>query len=155
MNKKAQIPTVLLVVVALALALAALFIFAKFDSTLSSNSKKFSTLSTNILFAEQYINAQTKLTMKNAIRNCSACSAAELSGKFKEEINRHDYRINGVGNFFGKIRNNEAQIEQTVEGYRLAIPDLFLQSEVGANKIRRDFTLCATFDNLGNFVENC
>ena len=155
MNKKAQIPTVLLVVVALALALAALFTFAKFDSNISSSSKDFSTLSTNIIFADKYINAQTKLAMKNTIQNCQSCSTSELAEKFRDGINSRDYRVEGVGNFFGKLRTNEFQITQTPAGYQIKIENLFLQSEVGANKIRRDFSLCMTFDNSGNFIGNC
>ena len=155
MNKRGQIHIGLIAVVALALSIAALVVYVSFSSNLQTNSEDFSTLSTNIIFADQYIHAQTQLSMKNAIQNCPACSTTELQIKFRDEINKHDYRINSVGNFFGKIRNDEFQLTQIPSGYEFKIENLFLQSDVSANKLRRDFTLCMNFDNTGNFVSNC
>ena len=67
MNKKADIPTVLLFVIALVLSLTALFAFASFSKDFSSHSEELSEIAQEIEFNQEYITQTSKLLLTQTI----------------------------------------------------------------------------------------
>ena len=94
-------------------------------------------------FSQQYIYTQARLFVRETLLSCASCSGEKLKEKFmvlaadKEE----NFRYSGAGNFYGKIRNGEFEIDREGEILKLEIDDLFVESASGYNKIRREFSL--------------
>ena len=159
MNKKAQIAEVLLFFLGVALAGMALYLMATFPDDLKSHSKELTEVTNEIEFNQQYVLEQTKLIAKESI---GSVSTEQLEIKFKNNAAKREeiFRYQGAGNFYAKIRNYKTEaptftfIKQAMD-YKLEIPNLFIQSERGANKIIRNFDLCMEFDFKGDFNKNC
>ena len=82
MNKKSQIATVLLVVIAMVLALSALYVMVTFKDNSGSQSKDLSQLTFEVQLNSAYVKEQLKLIFNESLRVCQLCSAQQL----KEEI---------------------------------------------------------------------
>jgi len=139
MNKKGDIPTVLLFVIALALSGIALFIFASFARDFQSNSKEFSAIAEQTNFNQKYITQTASLLLNQTLKSCQSCSEQQLKEKFKILIAEKEnlYRYEGAGNLFAKIRNNQFEIKEKT----LKISDIIIISKSGNNEIRRTFNL--------------
>lgn len=139
LNRKADVPTLLIPFVAIAICLAALFAFATFNNTLEGQSEQFAQLTGNIIFNENYIKAQAKLILDETLEKCPNCEENQLKEKFieltkqKEEI----FRYPPAENFYGKVFREEFNI--TNEG--LLIENIFTEEKVGNNKIKRTFNI--------------
>ncbi|MBI2451663.1 hypothetical protein HYV50_01130 [Candidatus Pacearchaeota archaeon] len=161
MNKKSQVPTLLIFVIALILSGVALFAMVSFNNRLNrldSSSSTFSELHSEIEFNQQYVTEQAKLITEETISTCPDCSSSNLKTKFKEISAEKEslYRYEGSGNFYGKIRNSEFEITSTEKNsYQLIINNLFVQSKKDSGKIIRNFALCLEFNYQGNFIKSC
>ncbi len=155
MNKKGDVPTILLFLVALLSVISTLYAFATFNGDLETQSKELSELVTEIEFSEQYVKEQAKLLVWETVAFCPSCSIAEIDNSFKENADSKDLAISKAGNFFGKIRNSDYEIYENEDNYELIIVDLFVQTEKGENKIIRNFDICMFFNLQGNFVKEC
>lgn len=157
MNKKAQIPTLLLPLMALILAAVALYSFVSFKDTMPPQSEFLSEMMQEIEFNEPYALAETKLIAKEAIQNCPSCSEEQLKNKMKDSAQWREEKFyrEELGNFFGKLRNKEIAIENKENKITIKIESLFIQSNRGYNKIKRDFAICMVFNNEGKFLNNC
>jgi len=155
-NKRAQVPTILAFVIAIALSGAALFVMASFKGDLELQSQEISELMSEADFLEKYLAEQAKIITKETIDGCFACSDSELEEYLKTIAESHDLEVPGQGNFYGEIRNNNFNfgIGQN-QGTTLAVPNLFVISQRGENKITRNFNICLIFDSKGDFVSDC
>jgi len=156
MNKKAQVATSLLVVIALVFAAIALFMMISFSNDVKSQSAQLSALTNEIESNQHYITQKAILLAKETI------NTNPNEQTFKSVAGEHEnlYRYPGAGNFYAQIRNHNAgnptfTFQLTNGVYQLSIPDLFVRSQKGANIIKRNFDLCLEFDLNGDFKEKC
>jgi len=148
LNKKAQVPTILIFLVALFLSGLALIAFITFKSDFKSQSETLSEMLREVEFNEQYIIAQSNLIGKQALLQCSSCSADQFKDKFIEIATEteNSFRYEGSGNFYGKIRNDQDLIVTEASNiYALEITGLTLESKRGENQIKRTFDLELVF----------
>ncbi len=157
-SKKAQIPTILLPWVAIALSVVALYSMASFSGILASQSESISIMLNEVQFNELYVKEQVKLIGKETILSCQLCDSDALKTKFKEIASGREglFRYKGAGDFYSKTRNSNFKIEILNNvNYKIIFEDLFVSSEEGENKIRRNFNLCMEFDLEGNYIRDC
>jgi uncharacterized membrane protein YgaE (UPF0421/DUF939 family) len=143
MNKKAQVATIMLFLVAIGLSLTAWFTMVSFDNTLQEVSKNFSELTSDITFKENYIKEQSKLIGKETLSSCTQCSPEQFKQKLIEISTEKEnlFRYEGAGNFYAKIRNEEFEITKQDTSFSLKIKDLFVESQQGSHKVKRNFRL--------------
>ncbi|MBS3089228.1 hypothetical protein J4402_05680 [Candidatus Pacearchaeota archaeon] len=141
MNKKADIPTTLLLVIALVLSVTAIFILVSFAKDFQSSSTLFSEIAEEINFNQKYITQTSKIILSQTITSCPSCTEQQLKEKFKTLTTEKEntYRYEGAGNFFAKIRNSEFEIKKQNNIISLEIKDISIISERGNNKIERTF----------------
>ena len=143
MNKKSQIATVLLVVIAMVLALSALYVMVTFKDNSGSQSKDLSQLTFEVQLNSAYVKEQLKLIFNESLRVCQLCSAQQLkeeiikNSNIRESINRYE----NSGNLYAKLRNGHFKTEKNGNTFTFSISDLFVQSERGYNKIQRNFNV--------------
>ena len=156
MNRRGQeIAFGLLIVLALALSLTAGFAMAGVKNNIQSQSSDVAALTSDLEFNEGYILAQAKLFGKQLVLECLSCSEQRLKTTGQEFEAQHNLKLPGSGNFFAKLRNGNFTLTEKNSLHILEIQDLFVQSEIGANKIVRNFNICFEFDSEGNFVKDC
>jgi hypothetical protein len=155
MNKKAQIETALLVVVAIVLSAAALYTMISFRDDLQFQSAEMAEVQNELKFAQEFILSKAKEFGRTLVLNCPSCSQSELKTQGEKFDAENNFQIQGTGNFFAKLRNNEFTFEKKDSGYLLKIQDLFIQSENGANSITKNFSICFEFAKDGDFKDNC
>ncbi|MBU0760875.1 MAG: hypothetical protein KJ600_02230 [Nanoarchaeota archaeon] len=155
MNNRGQIALTLLPFIALALSGLLILAFVTFNSDLDFKSSEFAETTSEIMFNQNYVTAQARFIFKESVETCPACSPKNLNTKFKDVADSKDLRFPGSGNFFAKLRNGNFTLSEKNSFRVLEIQDLFVQSEVGANKIVRNFNICFEFDSEGNFVKDC
>jgi len=156
-NKRAQIPTMLLFLVALILSISTLFAFASFKDDLTFQSIELNKLTEDINFNQKYAKEQTKIVTKEALISCDLCD----SNTIKEDIQRialerkNQFFYEGVGNLYLKI-NDEIEVTKSDDNiYEVNIPNLFVKSQADENKIKRNFDICMLFDSSGNYQSDC
>jgi len=152
MNNKGDITTTLIPIVALMLSLAALFALASFNSDLTSQSNDLKIISKDISFSHAYL---LKLSEISAQQSITSSSNKETFKSIIEQKNIQFPNLIDQNNFFAKIRNNQFTFNKENNNYKLKIEDLFIQSELNNNKIKRSFNICMLFDSQGNKIENC
>ena len=156
MNRRGQIPTILLFITALVLSAATLFSFTSFKGGLDINSKVYADMLGDGEYRERFAIEEAKFLGRSAI-----ISGGDVRAKFKELANKsvERARFEGAGNFYKQIRDDTANnptftFEKKTEGgkevYILEIKDLFVISERGKNSIKRNFNLKIEFDGQGN-----
>jgi hypothetical protein len=139
MNRKADVPMLLIPVVAVALCLAALFAFASFNGGLEERSDDLARLTGNVAFNENYIRAQAKLIWNETLGNCPNCGDAQLKEKFIEIAKEKEslFRDPGTENFYGRVFRGEFNVTSS----NLSIDGLFMEEKVANNKIKRNFNI--------------
>lgn len=148
-NRRGQIPILMLFAVTIILVIVALMSFATFDRAFNDNPLSVSKAIAKVNFAGEYIESSAKLIANEVIKNRSS----DLSVKFKEIASLRDLQVQESGNFFGKIRNGEFNFENVGDEYKLNVNGLFVQASYGDNQITRKFDLCMLFDSSGSYIE--
>jgi hypothetical protein len=152
MNKRAQIPIFMLLVVAIALVITAILVFVNASGNFTKPSLTNSQMISGLMFAEDYVNTNAKIISGEAI----ASKAPNMKEKFMEIAAGRDLEVREAGNFFAKIRTGDFSFDKKGTEYALEIRGLFIQSDKeAAGSLRRDFDLCMVFDANGQFLRNC
>jgi len=156
MNKRGDIATLLLPLVALAFSLMALFSFLSFDKSFENNSREINEMMNEADFAKQYVLKMAELILRDSI-NCNSNVYGDIcKEQMRERImaiaSKRDLEYYGAGNFFGKIRTDDFLITEGEEGYIFDIKGVFVQSKRGDNNIRRDFDIVFEFDSSGKLI---
>ncbi|MBU0466546.1 MAG: hypothetical protein KJ718_06460 [Nanoarchaeota archaeon] len=154
MNNRGQVPTIILVVAALVLAVLALFVIITFQDNENFQSKDISRMLSDLEFSQQYITIQTKFIFQETLSSCPTCPPKQLKQKIKDSVKEIPVP-HYVGNLFLQLRTGKFTLTEENSQYQLEIQDLFVQSEKGVNKIVRNFNICLIFDSRGNFLRNC
>lgn len=142
MDKKGRIiASALIVLFAFAVAAAAIFVYLEYAADNSSNSRALSEMSALIEFNHKYILKQADILGRETLSLCVSCSDEALKERFiiLSAENEANFRYEGMGNFYGKIRNGEFEIHREGEVLRLEINNLFVEAKRDSNRIRREF----------------
>jgi len=151
MNKKGDVPTILLVIVALVLSVATLFIMLSFGGGVGSKSAEVSILISGVEFNYNYIIESTKLIASETIK-----LGAGSKERFKEIADKRNIQIEGQGNFFGHVRTGEFSFTSGGAGHILNVGEpIFVEFKRGVNHITRTFNLCMEFDGSGKYIKDC
>ncbi len=135
MNRKGDVPTILLFFVLLALAGIALFSFAGFSERFASDSEGRSRMLSDIAFYEQYLDKKIEMIGKEAIGKGGS------KEEFQELARKNDLRIEGMNNFYDKIARGEFKFEKKGNKYEFEIINLKLRASAGANYIERGLNI--------------
>lgn len=147
-NKRGHLPTILVFVVALVLCTSALLAFVSFGNNFGHLSKELADTTTEADFSEKYI-----ISSAAAIAEESAkVGSGQTKQEFMRIANERDLRLEAEGNFFGKIRAGEFEFDKQGNEYVLKIDGLFVQSQRGENKIKRNFNVLMRFDMEGKRI---
>ena len=84
MNRRAQIPTLLLFLVALILSITALFAFVSFKNDLNFQSEELNGMMEEINFNSEYTIEQTKIISKQALSSCGRCGSDAIKKRIQE-----------------------------------------------------------------------
>jgi len=139
MNKKGDMPTVLLLIVAIILVVIAWMAFYTSERGFGEKSREISIMMKQLEFSEQYVYHLAELIAKEAIS--SGVGDGELKEKFKERALKHNLNIESEGNVFGKIREDDFTFEKLGEDYELKIEKVLVRAKSGNNEIKRNFDL--------------
>ncbi len=147
MNKRGDVSTIILFLVAIFFAVVSLLAMAGFKGDFGDWSKETSDIMTEVEFAEQYVLESADVIARDSI-NCDEsvygleiCSEEDLKERFKQIASMRDIGYFGAGNFFGEIRNGKFSFVDSGKGsYTLSFDeDLFVQAKRGRNEVRRNF----------------
>ena len=131
MNKKGDLPTILLFFISLILIILALFMFATFNDKFSDKSKEISNVMSDIVFYQDYIVKKNERIVDKVLKE----------GGGKEEIQRiakeMDFGIEGVKEYFGRIAEGDFEFKAESGGYIFRMDNLFIESKHGANLMKR------------------
>lgn len=156
MNRKGDVATIMIVVVAFIFVIASLLIFLDFKAKFE-NMQGLDEIMREAEFGEKYIISEAELIGKDAIldRNEGCQGEGDLSYKFRCNGALRDLDISLAGNFFAKVENYEFSF---VHGdkyfYELSIKGVKIKSERGANSIVREFNVEMGFDEKGKVLES-
>lgn len=151
MNKKGDVPSVMIFVIALAACVVTLFIFVSFGDGFDNQSNEISKMMHDISFNEEYVVSESENLIGLALE-CIDCMG-NLKDKIIQVDEKRGHRYLGWGNFAGKIRNGEFEIVDGVDNYSFLIEDLFVIYEKDSLSIKRNFDLHILFDKSGNILD--
>ncbi|MBI3334573.1 hypothetical protein HYZ97_03740 [Candidatus Pacearchaeota archaeon] len=136
MNRRGDLAFTLLGLFALIAAGAALFTFVSFTQRFDTVSYQYSSLITQIDFAEEYIMQEAALAGSAALS-----SGGDPMSEFQRIVEERNYRIEQFGTFSGKVRAGEFTFTPVPEGYLLSVEEVTVSAERGENSIKRVFDL--------------
>jgi hypothetical protein len=140
MNKRGDVPTILLFLVAIFFAVVALLAMGSFSSEFDNWSEQLNQMMGEAVFAKQYVLEIAEEIGNESVENCKDCSIGELREEIKRVAAVRDLGYFGVGNFFGRIRNDEFVLERVgLSRVSFEIEDLFVQAKRGRNEVKRGF----------------
>lgn len=153
MNRRGDLPTLLLIIIALTLYTAALFSFISFNDNFVEGSEGRADMLSDIAFYEDYITAQTNVIAREIIGEAGQIKDNEgLKEKFKETANQKNLNLEGMENYYGKILRGEFDFSRNNDKYWFEIKDLNLLAKRGANSIERKINLRIEFDYSGDII---
>jgi len=154
-NKKAQIATALLIVIALGLSSAVLYAMMAFENDFYSRASEMENMIKKLDFMHLYIMEKSKQFAKETITSCQDCSYEQIKQKASEFDAKQFLRTEEAGNFFAKLRHGNFSLQKSNEFYILQVENLFVQSSSNNNKLIRKFEICQIFNKTGDFISNC
>jgi len=148
MNRKGDLPTAMIFIVALVLVVSALFIFITFDNKLEKNSNLYSEMAFQVDFSERYIKESAKIIGENVLE-CEKLNNGEkekrgycdgeLKGRYKIAAKKQDLGINEMRSFYGKVERGDFSFEMKDNKYLFEMKDVETEAVRGDNRIRRKF----------------
>src|SRR3989338_1696933 len=154
MDRRGDIPTILLLIVCLALVVVALFSFAGFKGGFVKDSEGRNELLSRIEFYEDYVVKESRSIGGDVIRDLIDKGFDEnLKEKFREIALERNLGILGLENYYGKILRGEFEFVYDGKRFRFGMKELFIEAENGANKVRRNFGFGIEFDKNGDIFK--
>lgn len=141
MNRRGDVPTVLIIPVSFVLILLALFSFLTISGKLENSSKDISQVIMEINFYEGYVRGIADEAFFESI----SFKDSDLKKKYQEICRKRELQIGEAGNFFGKIRTGDFVLEKKDEKYIFEVKGLFVKSERKENKMKREFDIKKEF----------
>lgn len=170
-GKRAQIPILMLFLVAIVLVIATLFIFSSAEPNFAGSSAPAMRAAVSVQFGYDYVINRAKLIAKEVIAdNPMGLTDDEARAEFRRIANETDIGMEEAGNFFKIIRDDDKNnfvFKRVSAGYLLNVTNLFVQSQsqsgkvlrvffkpaYGENEMRRNYNLCMLFGMDGRYLE--
>lgn len=153
MNRRGDLPTLLLIVAALVLYGATLFSFVSFNDNFEKGSEGRARILSDIAFYEDYIIAETGIIAREIISEAGAIRSDEgLREKFRELASKRNSEIKGMENYFGKILRREFSFSRDADKYTFEMMNLNLEASAGADYIKRNVNFRIEFDYSGDVI---
>lgn len=153
MNKKGDVPTILLFIITLVLAITALFSFVSFSKGFAQSSEGVDEMLSNTGFYQEYVIEKAKVIGQKTIV-FGAIGADGLGGKFQEIAEEENLGVLQASGFFEKIKAGEFEFKKEREEYVFNIKDLVIETKSGANSFRRNFGFQVYFDSNGKVIKS-
>ena len=151
MNKRGDVSTILLFVVAFALVLSSLYVFVSFNGKFES-SRNLTEMTSESDLSYKYVITEAELIGKDAVLGRVAdCTQGDITQRFSCVADKRE-KLSIAGNFFGKIRNGEFSFVPSGGNYVLKISGLTVKTSRGASSIEKNFDLEIAFDGNGKIV---
>lgn len=161
MNRKGNLPEVVLMISAVVLTVLGLVIFASFSGGFQAKSQEYSSMIEKASFNHNYIIERAKYVARETI-DCNRgeiCNIVDLKKRYANITSSKDLGLEGQGNFYGKIRAEDFEFTSEGNEYTLKVNKVFISAESGSertkNSITRNFDICMKFDEKGIFKGNC
>ncbi len=148
MNKKGDIPSIILIIAAGALVITGAVIFALFNGELAARSGDYASLMNQLEFNYQYALKNFEMIIEQAGIQCSSCDENQFKEKIIEiaAIRESQFRYENLGNAYGKIRSGEFTVQQKENELQVIIEDLFVKAESGNNLAIRSYSFAREVD---------
>lgn len=150
MDRKGDVPTILVFVGALILVITALWSFATYDGRQVRPLENIDLVSNSLNSLQNYFYANIELFMQESLKDV-ADNGGSLEQKFKNSADKHDLRI-GNTNLFALIRTGKFYITNDAGGFDLRIDNVFIKLENDVAKGVRTFNIDMKFDGNGNRI---
>ena len=156
MNRKGQVPTILLLVMALVLVISALSIFVSFGGNFDSRSSEISNILANADFYQRYLISESEIAIKEVASEKLYLNEEDLKMRFREIMKKKDFGIFELRHYFDKMEKGEFSFKKEGDKYRFEINNVSVYSESGANRYERNFGFEIEVDADGkvNFNEH-
>ncbi len=149
LNRKGHIPTLLLVVAALVLAVASLFSFISFKDSIRGMDDQFVSLIEETAYTQSYLPALSAWMLRDAYIDAHtgtvAPSVEEVSRALVQRAEAFDGNTKLNSDFFGKIRSAEFQIVLSDSTYALHISNVSIFSHSGINELTRTYSFSVSY----------
>jgi hypothetical protein len=146
MDKKGDMPTILLFVVTVVLVITALFSFASFRDKFASASEGVGVVMSDVVFFERYVLKEAEIAAEETVEELIVETTSfdleedELEERFKRNVLKNKLVVKGVDDFYGKVSKRDFSFKREGESYVLSMDDLFVYSENDANFLKRRFS---------------
>ncbi len=151
-NKRGDVAMILLFVVTLALVVIALFFMASFNSNFARDSEGRNDMMSLIKFYESYAVHDVESAVKETVVSGGLIMAdAGLKSRFQEKANK-EFTINGLENYFGKIKRGEFEFKHDNAGYLFEMNNLSFAVDSGANSFERKLDFRIKFNSDGDVI---
>ncbi len=159
MKRKAQVPMLMLFLVALVLTIATLFAFTLADRKFGDGSLVMSRAVSSVEIGESYVISSSKLMAKQAILS----GASNVGSEFQRIANaRRDLGVREAGTFFKVVGEGNFEFAPLGRNYLLKIgksddlnKKIILNAKSGIkneNEVTRYIVICMMFDEKGNYL---
>lgn len=159
MNKKADIPTTLLFVVAVVLSLTTLFIFLSAGSTFKGQSEQISKVIGIMELSQKYILSEAKSSLINTVscpdKSNEFCAVTDIKERFTKISSSSDFILPGTESYLGKIRREEFSLTQAGDIYILQVENITLTSQISQNKLTRTLSICLQYNITESSTHEC
>ena len=150
MYRRGHVPTLLVFIVALVLALTAWYTFLTFKSGVATPSDELGNVIYNLDFSQIYIE---KVFTDSVVKGIETSNKADFENSFKTEFEKvvadRDLRLDQGGNFFAKIRNKDYKMSVDHNVHVLTVENVSIFSSKGNNEAHRNFNLSIRFTPQG------
>jgi hypothetical protein len=148
MNRKGDLPTILLFVATLVLMVFALFSFVTFEGGFGEKSGDFAEVVGVVEFNQKYMIKKGEMIARESIKS----GEEDLKNKFMEISAEKDIGYSGADVFFEKISKGEFSFLSLGNEYLLSVEDMEVSHKVGENSVNRSFDMEMRFDSEGKVL---
>jgi len=154
-NRKGDVPTILMFLVALVLTTGILFSFASFKDEFETEFNLRNDVAFLVSLYESHIESQSKILGGLTIdRSNGACS----KDAFTKIVGDSDLGLEGVRGFYGNVSRGEFSFEKEGEECVLKIKGIVVEAETrknedrGSNKLKKVFNVEVRYDTNGQLI---
>ena len=146
MNKKGDVPPILLLVSALILIGVAIAFFVTFNKGFESSSGYLSNAIIHAQFNEGYVVKTIEIAGGIAVKE------GANKDKLKERILERDFKVKGTEEFFEKIQKGEFSYSNVVGNYFFDMKNITVMYDTNNNFAWRTFDFRIIFNSAGDVI---
>ena len=148
LNRRGHLGTMLMVFGALILVGAALYGFATFNDKSGGAEEDLTKLIFGFDFNKRYIENSFKIMVRISAGEVGEGDFEKLfCEKVKEKAKSKRVLWKEKTNFFGKVEEEKCELIDLGDGkFKYEVKDIFVESKVGSNKLKKEFDLSLGFE---------